>query len=113
MGTKHTPGRWEAHNNGKFWEVRSVESQYLKTKLMINTFVWDKQSALLLTQSEEEAANAKLIAQVPPMIEVLLRVQGMRNLIEYPADVADYLTDDAERIKAVLDEIDLVIKDAI
>lgn len=113
METKHTPGRWEAHKNEKFWEIRSVESKYLKTKIMINAFVWDKQNALLLTQSEEEAANAKLIAQAPSMIEVLLRIQGMRNLIEYPADVADYLTDDADKINAVLDEIDLVIKDAI
>ena len=71
---KHTKGNWVAIKNESFWEVNSVESyEENKNIFSVNVLLYDSK-VRHLHLSEENEANAKLIASAPELLEACILV---------------------------------------
>lgn len=69
---KGTKGKWEAHNNKVYQEVnRRTEER----SLLISIHLYDE-NMKGLSLSEENKANAQLIASAPEMLEALQNLEN-------------------------------------
>ena len=71
MKTKHTKGNWTAAKNTVFWEVHTdLKEKHLSLNILLCGE--DKKNRLTdLHLTEENEANAKLIAAAPDLLEAL------------------------------------------
>ena len=69
--SEHTPGPWAGRFNGHFWRVCDAKDLPVALGAASNTVFCDCRFAPVRMPDSESAANARLIAAAPDLLDVL------------------------------------------